>query len=177
MIGGFGDVMAGAVPFATRGAARNGDGLGKQSPGLRQSCDLFRPDQFVVDLDAEPRRHRRSRKALPIDPDILDESVLMGSRWQEHLEELAVPNPHDHVQISDIVDRVSAVMNLQVHTEALGQVGCLDERRDAALHRDVAAQVIGGLQENPLGVGAEAPGVHSVATRGMSILARRRAQP
>ena len=59
---------------------------------------------------------------------------------QQHLEILAVRDRHDHVQVGDVVERVAAVVHLEVHVEGLGEVGDLEQRGDAALHRHVAAQ-------------------------------------
>jgi len=57
-----------------------------------------------------------------IDLDVLHEAVLLRRRGQEHLEELAVLDGHDDMEIRKVVERVAAVVDLEVHVEALGEV-------------------------------------------------------
>ena len=59
------------------------------------------------------------------------------------------------MQVGDIVQRIATVVHLQIHPEGLGQVRDLDEGRDAALDRDVAAQEIGRPLGDPRDVGIE----------------------
>ena len=47
---------------------------------------------------------------------------------QQHFEILRVRDGEDHVQVRDVVERVAAVMNLEVHVERFGEMSDLDER-------------------------------------------------
>jgi hypothetical protein len=75
---------------------------------------------------------------------------------QQHLEELAVLDGHRHVEVRDVVQRVAAVVDLEVHVEALGEMRGLDQRRDPTLDRDVPAQIVGGAGHEPGRIGREA---------------------
>ena len=46
------------------------------------------------------------------------------------------------MQVRPVVERVTTVMHLVIHAESLGQMGGLQDRRDAALDRHVAAQIV-----------------------------------
>jgi hypothetical protein len=75
-------------------------------------------------------------EAVGIHLDVLRRPYFCAPR-QQHLEELAVLDGHDHVEVRDVVQRVAAVVDLEVHVEALGEMRGLDQRRDPALDRDV----------------------------------------
>src|SRR5262249_31570097 len=53
------------------------------------------------------------------------------------------------MQVGDVVERVAAVMNLEIHMEAIRQMRRLDAVGQAALDRDVAAQRVGRLHQDP----------------------------
>ena len=90
--------------------------------------------------------------------DVLREAVLLRAGRQQDLEELAVADGHDHVQVRDVIQRVAAVVDFVVHVERFGEVRRFHERRDPALHGHVAAQVIGGLVHEPRRVRRESAG-------------------
>ena len=116
---------------------------------LPQLGDLVALDQVEVDLDAEAGGHRCVDVALGIDLNVLDEAVLLCGRRQQNFEPLAVEDRRADVQVGDVVERVAAVVDLEVEPEALGQVGRLDAARDAALEGDIAAEVVGRLVVDP----------------------------
>src|SRR5207253_4336430 len=90
--------------------------------------------------------------------DVLREPVFLRAVRQQHYEEFAVPDRHDHVQVGDVVERVAAVVHLVFQVERLGEMRGLDQGGDAALDRDVAAQEVGGALKNPGRVAVE-PGL------------------
>ena len=94
-------------------------------------------------------------KTVLVGVDVLHQSVLLRLRRQQHLEVLAVLHRQDGVEVRHVIERVPAVVHLVVHVEALGQVRRLDQGRDPALHRHVAAQVVGGIGDQPRGVRRE----------------------
>ena len=83
--------------------------------------------------------------AVAADDDVLLQPVLLRAVGQQHLEELGVADRGDDMEVGDVVQRIAAVMDLVVHAEGLGEMRGLHQRGDAALHRDVAAQEVGGL--------------------------------
>ena len=95
-------------------------------------------------------------EAVAIDGDILGEPVFLHRVRQQNFEELGVPDRHDHVQIGDVVQRVATVVHLQVHVEGFGEMRGLDQGRNPAFDRDIAAQEVGGAFENPRSITIEA---------------------
>jgi hypothetical protein len=47
-------------------------------------------------------------------------------------------------------------VHFEIHAEGFGEVGDLDQCRDAAFDRDVAAQKVGGALEDPRDIGIQA---------------------
>src|SRR5438034_9760255 len=113
---------------------------------LGQDRELLALDQREVDGGTEAGAVHGVHEPLPVHLDVLREAVLLGGSGQQHLEELAVLDRQDHVEVRHVVERVAAVVDLEVHVEGLGQVRRLHQRGDAALHRHVAAQEIGGAR-------------------------------
>ena len=54
------------------------------------------------------------------------------------------------MQVRHIVERIAAVMYLELHIVRLRQMRYLDERRYAARHRHIPAQDVGGVALNPV---------------------------
>src|SRR5438552_7138666 len=120
-----------------------------------QDGDLLPLDEAEVDDGAEPGALEGVDEALLVDLDVLGEAVLLGPRRQQHLEELAVLDGHGHVEVGHVVERVAAVVDLEIHVEGLGEVRGLHEGRDAALHGHVAAEIVRGLVNEPWREGGE----------------------
>jgi hypothetical protein len=59
-------------------------------------------------------------------------------------------------------------MHLEIHAEGFGEVGGLDQGRNAPLDRDVAAQKVGRALEDPRDIGIEPADRDSVARIGIS---------
>ena len=95
-------------------------------------------------------------EAVGVGLDILDQTVFLRFRRQQHFEQFAVWDGHGHVQVGDVVQRVAAVVDFVVHLERLGQMRRLQDAGDAALHRHIAAQVVRRLGHQPGRVGVEA---------------------
>ncbi len=88
-------------------------------------------------------------QALTVDLDVVTDAELLCRSRQHHLEELAIPNRHGDVQIGDVVQRVGAVVDLEIQMERFGQMSSLDERGDTALDSYVAAQEVGRAVDQP----------------------------
>src|SRR4026207_939751 len=71
--------------------------------GLGQNGGLLPLDQREVDRGGAPRAVHRVHVAALVDLDVLREAVLLRPRGQQHLEELAVLDRHDDVEVGDVV--------------------------------------------------------------------------
>src|SRR5712691_5446360 len=91
-----------------RGTARAMWSKRIERTGLRENGDFLPLDQPEVDRGAEAGAVHRVHEPAPIDLDVFHEAVLLRRGGQEHLEELAVPDRHDHVQVRHVVQRVAA---------------------------------------------------------------------
>src|SRR5205807_7210132 len=79
------------------------------STSLAQHRRLLALDQRKIDRRAEARAGGRVHQAACVDSDVLLEPVLLRAVGQQHLEEFAVLDRHDHVQVGEIVERIAAV--------------------------------------------------------------------
>src|SRR5262245_7499682 len=66
--------------------------------GSAQHGDLLAVDQREVDVGPEAGRVHRVHEPLAVHLDVLRETVLLRGGREQHLEELAVLDRHDHVQ-------------------------------------------------------------------------------
>ena len=133
-----------------------GDGLRLGHGDQARTASFFRSISAKSMAAPSPGAAHRVDEAVGIHLDVLGQAVLLRLRRQQHLEELAVLDGHDHVEVRDVVQRVAAVVDLEVHVEALGEMRGLDQRRDPALDRDVPAQIVGGAGHEPGRIGGEA---------------------
>src|SRR5438477_5494739 len=106
-------------------------------------------DQVKVYGGSEPRTLEGVDHPLGVHLDVLGQAVLLRPAREQHLEHLAVLDGHDDVQVRHVVERVAAVVDLEAHVERFGEVRGLHERRDAALHGRIAAQIIRGARHDP----------------------------
>src|SRR5690606_26890474 len=127
-------------------------------PPLAEYLDLVAFDQGEIDLRSQSWPVEGVDETLAVDGDVVHQPVFLRPFGQQHLEELGVPGRHDDMQIGDVVERVAAVVDLDIHVEGLGQACRLGNRGDAALDGDVGAQIVGRLLHDPGGEGIEAAG-------------------
>src|ERR1700722_20673554 len=113
-------------------------------------------DELEVDLHAETRSHRRMHQSFAINLYVRDKAILIGRIREKHFEVFAVSDCHGDVQAGHIVERVAAVMDLEIHAESFGDMRRLHTGRDAAFETHVTAQEIGRLTQQPRRVLIEA---------------------
>ena len=86
-------------------------------------------------LNAQSWTIWRPHMAALIDLDIIKNTQLLGLFWQQKLEYFAVRQGHGQMQVSNIVDLITPIMNLIIHAEGqrrmpgARQVGGAEEDR------------------------------------------------
>ena len=76
-------------------------------------------DQVKVDLRAQTRFGDCVNQTIFVVFDILYQPVLLQLGWQQNLKHLRILDRHRAVQISNVHQRVTAMVNLVIHMKSL----------------------------------------------------------
>ena len=112
--------------------------------------------QIPIDLGTQTWTGRRLHHAAGIHFDVVHQSVLERTAARKDFVVVAVRDRHRDVQVGDVVERVTAVVDFALHLEALGHVRDANHRCDTTANGDVAAQHVRRTLIDPLGHAVEA---------------------
>ena len=77
---------------------------------------------------------------------------------QQHLPHRGVAQRHAQMQVGQVVQRIAGVVHLVAQPERLGEMRGLQHRRQPALVRNIAAQIVGRLLGQPDRIGIQTAG-------------------
>ena len=128
---------------------------GEQIP-LLNDLQCLALHQIQIDLGTQTWTGRRLHHAAGIHFDVVHQSVLERTAARKDFVVVAVRDRHRDVQVGDVVERVTAVVDFALHLEALGHVRDANHRCDTTANGDVAAQHVRRTLIDPLGHAVEA---------------------